>query len=175
MGVVKRYRSRRIRNRRSRCDETNRSNRSRNAEQSAPAQQSGCWHSQPPHSPPRDAIAPRNCLNKLDRFKSTKSLEICPADNLRWLKRTVAKSPFPLAGREILRNRQRLRPREVTPNLRIPLIRIATEPYGTIRFDVRGLVDNKNRHRHGQGSPAGVSGGDRLVDRLHRLPEQHYR
>src|SRR3954451_20183610 len=128
----------------------------------------------PPISP-GNAIAPRNCLNKPDRFKSTKSLEICPRVTAQWLKRTIDRSPFPLAGRGILGNRQWLCPGEVTPNLLVSLIRGAAELYRAIRFDVGILVDNENRHRDGQGSPAGVSGGDPLVDRLQWLPEQHYR
>src|SRR5580692_12507740 len=123
----------------------------------------------PPISP-RDAIAPRNCANKPDRFKSAKSLEICPPVIMQWLKRTADRSPFPLACGRILGNRQRLRPGEVTPNLRVPLIRIAAEPYRAIRFDVGSLVDNKNRHRDGQRSSTGVSGGDPLVDRPSGCP-----
>src|SRR5580693_7382685 len=128
----------------------------------------------PPISP-RDAIAPRNCPNKPDRFKSIKSLSICPDVTAQWLKNTVYRSPFTLAGRGILGNRQRLCPGEVTPDLRVPLVRIAAELYRAIRFDVGSLVDNENRHRDGQCSPTGMTGSDSLVDRLQWLPEQHYR
>src|SRR5258705_9522347 len=99
----------------------------------------------PPISP-RDAIAPRNCSNKPDRFKSTKSLEIFPPVSMQQLKRTADRSPFPLAGRGILGNRPRLCTCQVTPNLLVPLIRVAAELHRTIRFDVGRLVDNENRH-----------------------------
>src|SRR5712671_5531083 len=108
-------------------------------------------------------------------FEINQSLEICPRVTAQWLKRTVDRSPFPLAGRGILGNRQWLCPGEVTPNLFVPLIRVAAELYRAIRFDVGSLVDNENRHRDGQCSPVGVSGGDPLVDPLYCLPEQHYR
>src|SRR5260370_14953618 len=128
-----------------------------------------------PQISPSDAIAPRNCPNKADRFESAKSLEICPPVTVQWLKRIVTRSPFPLAGRGILGNRQWMCPGEATPNLRVPLLRIATELDRTIRFDVGSLVDNENRHREGQCSPVGGSGDDPLGDRFHWLPEQHYR
>src|SRR5258705_482877 len=91
------------------------------------------------------------------------------------VEKTVDRSPFTLASRGILGNRQWLCPGEVTPNLLVPLIRVAAVLYRAIRFDIGSLVDNENRHRDGQCSPAGVSGGDPLVDRLYWLPEQHYR
>src|SRR6516165_6375298 len=100
----------------------------------------------PPISP-MDAIAPRNCANKPDRFKSAKSLEIFPPVIMQRLKRTADRSPFPLACGRILGNWARLCPCEVTPNLLVPLIRVAAELYRAIRFDVRSLVDDENRHR----------------------------
>src|SRR5580692_6421076 len=128
---------------------------------------------------PPDFPEGRHSTSKLRQqarsFQISKSLEICPPVIMQWLKRTADRSPFPLACGRILGNRQRLRPGEVTPNLRVPLIRIAAEPYRAIRFDVGSLVDNKNGHRDGQRSSTGVSGGDPLVDRLQRLSEQHYR